>query len=108
MNVRDLYRTLRRVRFAINFREEMNNQSPIWEAIEEYTLKQKYTPGDYQVDVDALLAFNETGQDLYDRKYLGLRMHESICAVAVGLSEDFEYIINSIKLQSNEEFTEFR
>ena len=105
MKIDELTQTLTRLRHAIHFREDMINRSPFWEAIEEYDLNREYTPENYQDDVDALLAFKETGQQLYDREYLGLDMHESVCACANPLSKELEYIIKSIKEISHEELT---
>ena len=95
MDIKELSKTLTRMRYGINHREEMVNNSEIWKAIEKHIIKTPYNLEIFNLDCKNIKEFHKKGYDLYNRNFLKLGVSESICAVAKPLCDDLKFTLSN-------------
>tara|TARA_B110000444_G_C18591447_1_gene478643 strand:+ start:280 stop:579 length:300 start_codon:yes stop_codon:yes gene_type:complete len=96
MDIAELSKVLDRMKYAINHREEMINNSEIWKAIEKYKIKSPYNLELFNLDCGNIKQFHKKGYDLYNRDFLKIKLDESICAVANTLSGSLKFTLKSL------------
>lgn len=65
--------------------------------MKEHFKRLKYDETMLIKDITYIKQFSESGTDLYNRDFLGLRIHESVCAVAVPMSIELKTVRERIK-----------
>ena len=95
MKAKAYSKLLNRLDWALKHMNHFNEQNDMWQfIIANYMKVKSYKMEDLKSDIEK---FKTSKVDVWDRKFYGLTIHESISAVAVPTSERRQSIANLIE-----------
>lgn len=88
MKAKDLWKICNAISNYIKFRDDES----LWDYVKEHKIgKKEYSDKNFKRDLKLFKEFISKPFDLYNRKFLGIKRYESVCAIAVPLSQEVGY-----------------